>query len=67
MRGFCDPLHFNRGSTLVLDEGALMFHGSVYCRCHNWVVHASRVELIRVHDEENFFDFDKRDHGLTLA
>ena len=62
VRGFFNVCS-HRGNTLVLDERGSC-PGSVYCHFHNWV-YSDTGELIRVPDEENFFDFDKRDHGLT--
>ena len=62
VRGFFNVCS-HRGNTLVLDERGTC-PGSVYCHFHNWV-YSDTGELIRVPDEENFFDFDKRDHGLT--
>ena len=62
VRGFFNVCS-HRGNTLVLD-GRGTCPGSVYCHFHNWV-YSDTGALIRVPDEENFFDFDKRDHGLT--
>ena len=62
VRGFHNVCS-HRGNTLVLD-GRGTCPGSVYCHFHNWV-YSDTGELIRVPDEENFFDLDKRDHGLT--
>ena len=53
----------HRGNTLVLDERGSC-PGSVYCHFHNWI-YSDTGDLIRVPDEENFFDLDKREHGLT--
>ena len=53
----------HRGNTLVLDERGSC-PGSVYCHFHNWV-YSDTGQLIRVPDEENFFDLDKAEHGLT--
>ena len=62
VRGFHNVCS-HRGNTLVLDERGSC-PGSVYCHFHNWV-YSDTGTLIRVPDEENFFDLDKRDHGLT--
>ncbi|MDD9990301.1 MAG: aromatic ring-hydroxylating dioxygenase subunit alpha [Rhodospirillales bacterium] len=62
VRGFHNVCS-HRGNTLVLD-GRGTCPGSVYCHFHNWV-YSDTGELIRVPDEENFFELDKRDHGLT--
>ena len=47
----------HRGNTLVLDERGSC-PGSVYCHFHNWV-YSDTGALIRVPDEENFFDLDQ--------
>ena len=62
VRGFHNVCS-HRGNTLVLDERGTC-PGSVYCHFHNWV-YSDTGELIHVPDEENFFDLDKGEHGLT--
>ena len=62
VRGFHNVCS-HRGNTLVLDERGSC-PGSVYCHFHNWT-YSDTGDLIRVPDEENFFDLDKREHGLT--
>ena len=62
MRGFHNVCS-HRGNTLVLDERGSC-PGSVYCHFHNWI-YSDTGALIRVPDEENFHDLDKRKHGLT--
>ena len=64
VRGFHNVCS-HRGNTLVLDERGSCA-GKVYCHFHNWV-YSDTGELIRVPDEENFFDLDKRKHGLTAV
>jgi len=53
----------HRSNTLVLDERGTC-PGRLNCHFHNWV-YSDTGELLWVPDEENFFDLDKRDHGLT--
>ncbi len=53
----------HRGNLLVLDERGSC-PGSLYCHFHNWI-YSDTGDLIRVPDEENFFDLDKGAHGLT--
>ena len=61
VRGFHNVCS-HRGNTLARDERGSC-PGSVYCHFHNWV-YSDTDALIRVPDEENFFDLDKREHGL---
>ena len=53
----------HRSNALVLDERGSC-PGRIHCHFHNWV-YSDTGELVWVPDEENFFDLDKRDHGLT--
>lgn len=53
----------HRGNTLVLDRNGSC-PGTVSCHFHNWA-YSDRGQLIHVPDEENFFDLDKGQHGLT--
>lgn len=53
----------HRGKTLVLDRNGSC-PGTVRCHFHNWA-YSDRGQLIHVPDEENFFDLDKRQHGLA--
>ena len=53
----------HRGNLLALDERGSC-PGSLYCHFHNWI-YSDTGELIRVPDEENFFDLDKGALGLT--
>ncbi len=62
VRGFHNVCS-HRGRRLVLEKRGSC-PGSVYCHFHNWV-YSDDGNLIRVPDEENFFDINKRDHGLT--
>ena len=52
----------HRSNKLVLDKRGSCA-GGMYCHFHNWL-YSDKGALLRVPDEENFFDFDKRDHGL---
>ena len=52
----------HRGNKLVWDDhGCAKFHA---CKFHGWVYDSSG-RLVHVPDEENFFDLDKGQHGLT--
>ena len=62
VRGFHNVCS-HRSNKLVLDERGSC-PGSLNCHFHNWV-YSDKGKLVRVPDEENFFDLDKRDHGLT--
>ena len=62
VRGFHNVCS-HRSNKLVLDERGSC-PGSLNCHFHNWV-YSDKGKLIRVPDEENFHDLDKRDHGLT--
>ena len=53
----------HRGNLLALDERGSC-PGSLYCHFHNWI-YSDTGDLIRVPDEENFFDLDKGALGLT--
>ena len=53
----------HRGKTLVLDQSGSC-PGTVRCHFHNWA-YSDRGQLIHVPDEENFFDLDRRQHGLA--
>ncbi len=53
----------HRGNLLALDERGSC-PGSLYCHFHNWI-YSDTGDLIRVPDEENFFDLDKDALGLT--
>ena len=53
----------HRGNLLALDERGSC-PGSLYCHFHNWI-YSDTGALIRVPDEENFFDLDKGALGLT--
>ena len=62
VRGFHNVCS-HRSNKVVLDERGSC-PGSLHCHFHNWV-YSDRGKLIRVPDEENFFDLDKRGLGLT--
>ena len=62
VRGFHNVCS-HRAKKLVLEESGSC-RGSISCEFHNWV-YSDKGALICVPDEENFFDLDKRDHGLT--
>ena len=62
VRGFHNVCS-HRSNKLVRDERGSC-PGSLHCQFHNWV-YSDRGKLIRVPDEENFFDLDKRGLGLT--
>ena len=53
----------HRGNLLALDERGTC-PGSLYCHFHNWI-YSDTGALIRVPDEENFFDLDKGALGLA--
>ena len=63
VRGFHNVCS-HRGNRLVSDECGTRRGGSIHCPYHHWVYN-TRGELIRVPDEENFFDLEKGDHGLA--
>lgn len=62
VRGFHNVCS-HRGKKLVL-EAKGSCPGSLYCHFHNWV-YSDKGRLVHVTDEENFFNLDKSDHGLT--
>ncbi len=62
VRGFHNVCS-HRGNMLVPDERGSC-PGRLHCRFHSWT-YSDTGELIRVPDEENFFDLDKTTHGLT--
>ncbi|MCY4612558.1 MAG: aromatic ring-hydroxylating dioxygenase subunit alpha [Nitrospira sp.] len=62
VRGFHNVCS-HRSNKLILDERGTC-RGSVHCNFHNWMYN-DKGALIHVPDEENFFNFDKREHGLT--
>ena len=62
VRGFHNVCS-HRSNRLVSDERGTC-RRTLHCRFHNWA-YDDKGMLIRVPDEENFFDFDKRDHGLS--
>ena len=62
VRGFHNVCS-HRGNRLVPGERGSC-PGGVHCRFHNWV-YGDTGALIHVPDEENFLDFDRRDHGLA--
>ena len=53
----------HRGNRLVHHERGAC-RRTLRCRFHNWA-YDDKGALIHVPDEGNFFDFDKKDHGLT--
>ena len=53
----------HRGNLVALDERGSC-PGSLYCHFHNWI-YSDTGDLIRVPDEENFFDLDKGALGLA--
>lgn len=55
----------HRGNILVWDERG-QCPGRFGCRFHSWSFTAEG-QLAAVPDEENFFDLDKRKHGLTAV
>ena len=63
VRGFHNVCS-HRGNRLVSDECGTRRGTSIHCPYHHWVYN-TRGELIRVPDEENFFDLEKGDHGLS--
>ena len=62
VRGFHNVCS-HRGNKLVTKEKGSC-PGAVYCSFHAWL-YSDEGELIRVPDEENFFDLDKSKLGLT--
>lgn len=60
VRGFHNVCS-HRGNTLVPGKGSC--RGVLHCRFHNWT-YSDKGALVHIPDEENFFDLDKRDHGL---
>ena len=61
VRGFHNVCS-HRSNRLVSDERGTC-RRALHCRFHNWA-YDDKGTLIHVPDEENFHDFDKRDHGL---
>ena len=53
----------HRSNRLVSDERGACGR-TLRCRFHNWT-YSNEGALIHVPDEEYFYDFDKKDHGLT--
>ncbi len=62
VRGFHNVCS-HRSNRLVLDERGACGR-TLHCRFHNWT-YDDKGMLIHVPDEENFHNFDKKDHGLT--
>ena len=62
VRGFYNVCS-HRSNKLVSDERGNCAR-TLHCRFHSWTYN-DKGALIHVPDEENFFDFDKRDHGLA--
>ena len=63
VRGFHNVCS-HRGNRLVPDNCGTRRAKSIHCPYHHWVYNTTG-ELIRVPDEENFFDFEKGAHGLS--
>ncbi len=63
VRGFHNVCS-HRGSRLLPHGAGTRRARTIHCPYHHWVYN-SKGELVRVPDEENFFDLDKADHGLT--
>ena len=62
VRGFHNVCS-HRGNTLAPDNRGSC-GGALVCGFHNWAF-SDKGELVGVPEEENFFDLDKREHGLT--
>ena len=62
VRGFHNVCS-HRSNRLVKGERGSC-RGILNCRFHNWG-YSDEGKLISVPDEENFYNFDKKDHGLT--
>lgn len=55
----------HRGNTLVLNDAGKC-PGRFGCGFHSWAF-TPEGELAHVPDEDNFFDFDKKNHGLSAV